>query len=172
MCASAAGSRRSGSFPQRSERSSTTQSGRSMKSHLHQPGNLPWLNRTAPRSASPVGLSLANALATSSITIQGHLGALLLPLGWQLVRTDEKGEGYWRHPGKVGPTHSATTNADGTNRLFCFSASTGLPVERYLTRFEFYAWWYCGGDFSAAARALAERGYTTRKEPQLAHKRR
>jgi putative DNA primase/helicase len=96
--------------------------------------------------------------------------ALLLPLGWQLVRTDERGEGYWRHPGKRGPAHSATTNADGTNRLFCFSASTGLPVERYLTRFEFYAWWYHGGDFSAAARALAERGYTTRKEAQVAHR--
>lgn len=89
--------------------------------------------------------------------------SLLLPLGWQLVRTDEKGEGYWRHPGKVGLTHSATTNADGTNRLFCFSASTGLPVERYLTRFEFYTWWYHSGNFSAAAKALAEQGYTTRK---------
>ncbi len=92
--------------------------------------------------------------------------SLLLPLGWQLVRTDEKGEGYWRHPGKRGPTHSATTNADGTNRLFCFSASTGLPTERYLTRFEFYACWYHGGDFSAAARALAEGGYTTRRDAQ------
>jgi putative DNA primase/helicase len=89
---------------------------------------------------------------------------LLLPLGWQLVRTDEKGESYWRHPGKRGPTHSATTNADGTNRLFCFSASPGLPTERYLTRFEFYAWWYHGGDFSGAAKALVERGYITRKE--------
>jgi len=97
--------------------------------------------------------------------------SLLLSLGWQLVRTDEKGEGYWRHPGKRGPTHSATTNADGTNRLFCFSASTGLPTERYLTRFEFYTWWYHGGDFSAAAKALAERGYTTRKEAQVAHRR-
>ena len=92
--------------------------------------------------------------------------SLLLPLGWQLVRTDEKGEGYWRHPGKRGPTHSATTNADGTNRLFCFSASTGLPTERYLTRFEFYAWWYHSGDFSAAARALAGRGYTARRDAQ------
>jgi hypothetical protein len=97
--------------------------------------------------------------------------SLLLPLGWQLVRTDEKGEGYWRHPGERGPTHSATTNADGTNRLFCFSASTGLPVERYLTRFEFYTWWYHGGDFSAAARALAERGYATRKEAQVGPRR-
>ena len=89
--------------------------------------------------------------------------SLLLPLGWELVRTDEKGEGYWRHPGKHGRAHSATTNADGTNRLFCFSAATGLPTERYLTRFEFYAWWYHGGDFSAAAKILAERGYTSRK---------
>ncbi len=92
--------------------------------------------------------------------------ALLLPLGWQLVRTDGKGEGYWRHPGKVGPAHSATTNADGTNRLFCFSASAGLPVERYLTRFEFYAYWYHGGVFSAAAKALAARGYTTARWEQ------
>jgi putative DNA primase/helicase len=94
--------------------------------------------------------------------------------GWELVKSERNGdgheEGYWRHPGKVGPNHSATTNADGTDRLFCFSASTGLPTERYLTRFEFYARWYHGGDFSAAAKALAERGYTTRKEAQVAHR--
>jgi putative DNA primase/helicase len=89
--------------------------------------------------------------------------SLLIPLGWDLTRTDEKGEGYWRHPGKVGPTHSATTNADGTNRLWCFSASSGLPTERYLTRFEFYAFWHHGGDFKAAAKALAALGYTTRR---------
>ena len=89
--------------------------------------------------------------------------SLLLPLGWQLVRMDERGEGYWRHPGKVGPKHSATTNADGSNRLFCFSASPGLPTERYLTRFEFYTWWYHGGNFSEAARVLAGRGYSRRE---------
>ena len=89
--------------------------------------------------------------------------SLLAPVGWELVRTDERGEGYWRHPGKVGPSHSATTNADGTNRLWCFSASSGLPTERYLTRFEFYVFTNHGGDFKSAAKALAELGYTTRK---------
>jgi Bifunctional DNA primase/polymerase, N-terminal len=90
--------------------------------------------------------------------------SLLIPLGWQLTRTDERGEGYWRHPGKHGPAHNATTNADGSNRLFCFSASAGLPTERYLTKFEFYAWWYHGGDFKVAAKALAAQGYTTRNK--------
>lgn len=88
--------------------------------------------------------------------------SLLIPLGWQLVRTDANGESYWRHPGKRGLTHSATTNADGTNRLFCFSASPGLPTECYLTKFTFYAWWYHGGNFKEAARVLASQGYTTR----------
>jgi len=90
--------------------------------------------------------------------------SLLIPLGWDLTRTDEKGEGYWRHPGKVGPSHSATTNADGTDRLWCFSASSGLPTERYLTRFEFFAFWNHGGDFKAAAKALAALGYIPRQQ--------
>ena len=86
--------------------------------------------------------------------------------GWELVKSERNGdgheEGYWRHPGKVGPNHSATTNADGTDRLYCFSPSIGLPLCRYLDKFEFYAYWQHGGDFKAAARTLADRGYTTR----------
>ena len=147
-----------------------TQFERSMKCHLHQPGNLSWLNRTVPRSASPEGLALANVRVTSSITIQaspGSRSSCRLAGNWCAPTKKERATGGI-HPGKVGPTHSATTNADGTNRLFCFSASTGLQTERYLTRFEFYAWWYHDGDFSAAAKALAERGYTTRKEAQVA----
>jgi hypothetical protein len=37
-------------------------------------------------------------------------------------------------------------------------------MNRYLNRFEFYAYWHWGGDFSQAAGALAEMGYTTRKK--------
>jgi hypothetical protein len=71
-------------------------------------------------------------------------------------------ERYLRHPGKVGPESNCTLNADGTDRLFCFSPSVGLPLGRYLNRFEFFAYWQWGGDFKAAARALVEQGYISR----------
>jgi hypothetical protein len=88
--------------------------------------------------------------------------------GWELIDLRANGtgqlEGYWRHPGKVGPNHSATTNADGTNRLFVFSPSVGLPLNRYLSKFEYFAYWHWGGDFKEAAKKLAEQGYTNRKK--------
>ena len=120
----------------------------------YQPGS-PHVQRHADAGGRPGDLFDADPAVTWE--------SLLIPLGWDLIRTDEQGEGYWRHPGKVGPAHSATTNADGTNRLWCFSASSGLPTERYLSRFEFYVFRYHGGDFKAAAKALAALGYTTRR---------
>jgi Bifunctional DNA primase/polymerase, N-terminal len=71
-------------------------------------------------------------------------------------------ERYLRHPGKVGPDANVTLNADGTDRLFCFSPSVGLPINRYLNRFEFYVYWNFSGDFSLAARTLAKQGYAKR----------
>lgn len=88
-----------------------------------------------------------------------------LLLGWDISEPCSNAAGYLeryvRHPGKVGPNPSCTLNADGTNRLFVFSPSVGLPLCRYLNRFEFYAHWHWGGDFSAAAHALVKRGYRT-----------
>lgn len=90
--------------------------------------------------------------------------------GWEQIEQRVNGaghlEGYWRHPGKVGPHHSATTNADGTNRLFVFSPSVGLPIGRHLSPFEFFAYWEHGGDFSVAARALVQAGYSSRGKQQ------
>ncbi len=72
-------------------------------------------------------------------------------------------ERYLRHPGKGGPGANVTLNADGTDRLFCFSPSVGLPMNRYLDRFQFYTYWNFGGDFSLATLALAKQGYTRRE---------
>jgi hypothetical protein len=87
--------------------------------------------------------------------------------GWDISLPTPNSEGhferYLRHPGKVGTGPNATLNADGTDRLFVFSPSVGLPMNRYFTRFEFYTYWHWGGDFSQAARALAEQGYTQRR---------
>lgn len=90
-----------------------------------------------------------------------------LLVGWDLSEPKRNSSGhlecYLRHPGKVGPGPSCTLNADGTDRLFCFSPSVGLPMSRYLDKFAFYACWFWGGNTVAAARELVSRGYTTRK---------
>jgi Bifunctional DNA primase/polymerase, N-terminal len=96
--------------------------------------------------------------------------SLLIPLGWDLVRCDESGKGYWRHPGKVGPNHDATTNAEGKDCLYCFSAAAGLPSGRFLDKFAFYAYTWHEGDFKAAASDLARR-YRTEHVPEIARTR-
>lgn len=88
---------------------------------------------------------------------------VLLPHGWQRVRTIS-GEGYWRRPGKRGPGISATTNHHGHDLLYVFSTSTVFACEQGYTKFRAYAWLNHQGDFSAAARDLARRGYTLNKE--------
>ncbi|MBA2680399.1 MAG: bifunctional DNA primase/polymerase [Ktedonobacteraceae bacterium] len=91
-----------------------------------------------------------------------------LLVGWDISDPQPNRDGYLerylRHPGKVGFGANATLNADGTDRLFVFSPSPGLPMNRYFNKFEFYAYWYWGGDFTQATRALAEMGYTNRKK--------
>nr|BBH92273.1 hypothetical protein KTA_04720 [Thermogemmatispora argillosa] len=81
--------------------------------------------------------------------------SILLPKGWELVRTDGAGCCYWRHPGKRGPHYSATTNHAGDDKLHVFSTSAPLPPGSY-TKFAAYALLY-HGDFHAAAQALKQR---------------
>lgn len=86
---------------------------------------------------------------------------ILIPHGWQLVRTIGT-EGYWRRPGKDNPGISATTNHQGHDLLYVFSTSTVFETERGYTKFQAYTLLNHQGDFSAAARTLAEVGYSTR----------
>lgn len=88
---------------------------------------------------------------------------VLIPHGWQLVRVTN-GEGYWRRPGKRGPGISATTNHNGHDLLYVFSTSTVLEFEKGYTKFSVYCLLNHNGNFSAAARELAELGYATKKE--------
>jgi putative DNA primase/helicase len=83
---------------------------------------------------------------------------VLEPSGWELVRTVGS-EGQWRRPGKEGPGISATTNYEETDLLYVFSTSTPFEPERGYTKFAAYAVLNFGGDFRAAARELAQRGY-------------
>jgi Bifunctional DNA primase/polymerase, N-terminal len=86
---------------------------------------------------------------------------VLIPHGWQLARTND-GESYWRRPGKRGPGISATTNHNGHDLLYVFSTSTVFECEKGYTKFSVYALLNHHGDFTAAARELAEQGYVTK----------
>jgi putative DNA primase/helicase len=98
---------------------------------------------------------------------RGPSWALILePHGWVEVR-----DGHWRRPGKEGRVWSATTTCksqkDG-NELFCCFSSNAHPFEgargdgkscTAYSRFAVFTLLNHGGDFSAAAKALAEEGY-------------
>lgn len=84
---------------------------------------------------------------------------ILIPAGWSIARRMGKGHA-WIRPGKDHGI-SATTNqaSDGIDRLYVFSSSTIFEPERPYTKFAAYTLLEHGGDYSAAARALAAAGY-------------
>ncbi len=85
---------------------------------------------------------------------------ILEPRGWRRIRPMGRGH-YWAKPDKSGPGGSATTGqaADGIDRLYVFSTSTEFEPERPYTKFAAYALLEHGGDYHAAASALAALGY-------------
>ncbi len=93
--------------------------------------------------------------------------AILEPHGW--VAVHHRGAAtYWRRPGKDGPRWSATTGgctSRAGRALFYVFSSNALPFEpgKGYSKFATYALLNHGGDFSAAARALAEQGYGERQ---------
>jgi putative DNA primase/helicase len=89
--------------------------------------------------------------------------AILEPHGWLCVR--QRGDvWFWRRPGKEGHGCSATTGfckgKDGTERLYVFS-SNAPPFEagKMYSKLAVYTLLNHGGDFTAAARALADMAY-------------
>lgn len=83
---------------------------------------------------------------------------VLTPTGWNLKIVRSDGTELWLKPGKQGQ-QSATANHAGSDLLFCFSDTAGLPVREGLSKFATFAHLYHGGDFGAAARELARQGY-------------
>ena len=80
---------------------------------------------------------------------------VLEPFGWEVAHTSG-GVTYWRRPGK-GEDWSATTGH--CKGLKVFSSSTPFSTEGTYTKFGAYTTLNHGGDYSAAAKALAEKGY-------------
>jgi putative DNA primase/helicase len=85
---------------------------------------------------------------------------ILTPHGWTLVSQRGRTR-YWLRPGKPrGSGLSATTgHADDRDRLFVFTSSTDFAQEVPYTKLGAYAVLEHGGDFSAAAKALARAGF-------------
>lgn len=94
---------------------------------------------------------------------------ILAPHGWTALSRFADGEVHWVRPGKSARDGmSATTgHASDRDRLYVFSTSTVFPTEVPLTKFRALSILEYRGDDSAAARALAARGYGSRPEPRL-----
>ena len=88
---------------------------------------------------------------------------ILGPHGWVPV-FERNGTTYWRRPGKTEGV-SATTDYQGNGLLWVFTASTEFEPDTSYSKFGAYATLEHGGDFGAAARFLASRGYGERRAP-------
>ena len=82
---------------------------------------------------------------------------VLEPHGWTPT-ADRGGIWDWRRPGKTEGM-SATTNHGDLDLLFVFSSSTPFETGIWYTKFHAYTVLNHEGDFSAAARDLAQQGY-------------
>jgi putative DNA primase/helicase len=97
-------------------------------------------------------------------------GDILGPHGWTLAHRRSDGARLWRRPGKDGTGWSAITGyckaKDGADLLYVFSSSAA-PFEagRCYRKFAAFALLDHGGDFGAAAKDLAGRGYGSGKKP-------
>ncbi len=97
---------------------------------------------------------------------RGNLAGLLHAHGWRFLR--ERGyEEYWQRPSKTGLGISATLNYAGTGLFYVFTSSAPPlePLTAY-SPFAVYTLLEHGGDYTAAARALAREGYGDRRPSQ------
>lgn len=93
------------------------------------------------------------------------------PHGWE-VHSKSGAVTNWRRPGAKTAGKDATTNADGTDRLFVHSTSaTPFQTDRYYDKFAAYALLTYDGDFAAASKALRDEGYGTGERDDRAKKR-
>lgn len=81
---------------------------------------------------------------------------LLTGYGWRHLKA-AGGREHWQRPGKNGHQASATLRFDIEAGFWAFTTSTPLPTEKPLTKFAVFTYYEHGGDFAAAARALAAR---------------
>jgi P4 family phage/plasmid primase-like protien len=82
------------------------------------------------------------------------------------TRINRAGFTAWRRPGKTDPSISATTGRNTGDNLYVFSSSTEFDTETPYSKFAAYTLLHHGGDYSAAAKALAAQGYGDQRPPE------
>lgn len=111
-------------------------------------------------------LAIQNETPGTAFNRQAEWQQILVPFGWQMLFTGSNGITYWRRPEAKTRKWDATTNRDGTDRLWVFSTSTAFRSDSYYEKFAAYALLFHDGNFAAAAGQLARDGYgklTTRE---------
>jgi putative DNA primase/helicase len=88
--------------------------------------------------------------------------ALLEEYGWTKFGDSKEGDEWWSRPG-VDDHNSATLFDDGTLYVFSTNASPFEARQSYKP-FGVFAELKCDGDYSAAAKALAEQGYGEQRD--------
>ena len=89
---------------------------------------------------------------------RGDIRPILLAHGWKHLGTKQDGNELWQRPGKSGDGNSATFN--GT--VFCVFSTNAAPFEaKGYNKFQVYTLLEHGGDFTAAARTLLDKGFGT-----------
>jgi hypothetical protein len=90
---------------------------------------------------------------------------ILDPYGWMRVGRRREVT-LWKRPGKRERGLSATTNYAGSDLLYVFSTNAWpFEADTAYSKFAAYALLEHAGDFSAAAKASASRGYGARTVP-------
>ena len=95
---------------------------------------------------------------------RGDIRQYLEKAGWVLLRTDAKGEEYWRRPEQpVKDRHGATLN----NGVFHIFSSNAAPFEmdKNYDMFDVYTLLEHGGDVKSAVASLAKMGFGRTEEP-------
>jgi hypothetical protein len=87
---------------------------------------------------------------------RGDIRPVLTARGWKSLGTKADGNELWQRPGKSGDGNSATFNGE----ILCVFSTNAAPFEaKGYNKFQVYALLEHGGDFTAAAKDLLERGY-------------
>jgi len=93
---------------------------------------------------------------------RGDVRGLLESQGW----TTRDGK-YWTRPGKSGGI-SGTFGVCGEGKFYCWTSSAApLEANESYSPFALFATFHHGGDFSAAAEALAAEGYGESTTPEV-----
>lgn len=121
------------------------------------------LDQTPTSTSTPIatttnGISASNTRPGDDFAARVTWEEILLPHGWIRGHTDAAGATYWTRPGK-DPRDGISATTRPAGGFYAFTTSTEFEAETPYTKFATFAALEHGGDYGAAARDLAGRGY-------------